>query len=401
MFKRLTVFLAVMFALTASSFAQQPVMISTGQNPGVHFIHSAATMAAPQQKMLVNALPYIQPVQETPASLVLVPTDTAFNMLRDTSDTNFAISENGQIVAFTVIPDFPAGGAGLGFTLVSPAQFFPPMGGNLTIDSLRFLMFKLSDSANLPANVNMLPVLTPNNVNWTTWQGFRRDFDEFPSIPGSPEFYVIPKEEINSALNDQTITYITVRTPGMQVNSNTGFGFIFIPDFGLNRQFRMFGGYEWNAAIKPTAGAYIRPTVGSDSVMTIFGNLVWGPTAPAPLTNRPIRQNFEFIIFGTLDVTTDVRPEPNYEATGVTLEANYPNPASQETHIRFSIEKSAPVTLRLTDMLGQVVQKITFEDRGPGSYVWDVNTSALTNGTYFYTLTTGETTITRTMTVAR
>lgn len=401
MFKRLTVFLAATFALTASSFAQQPVVISTGPNPGVHFIDGAATVAAPPYKMLVNNLPYIQPVQETPTSLVLVPVDTAFNILHDTSDTSFAISENGQIVAFTIVPDFPAGGAALGFTLVSPAQFFPPMGGNLTIDSVRFLMFKLRDSANLPANVNMLPVLTPTNINWQTYTGFRRDFDEFPSIPGVPEFYVIPKEEINSALNDQTITYITVRTPGMEISANSGFGFIFIPDFGLNREFRMFGGYEWNTAIKPTGGAYIRPTVGTDSVMTIFGNLIWGATSPAPLTNKPIRQNFEFIIFGTLDVTTDVRPEPSYEATGVTLEANYPNPAVQETHIRFSIEKTAPVTLRLTDMLGQVVQKATFEDRGPGSYVWDINTAALANGTYFYTLTTGETTITRTMTVAR
>lgn len=398
MLRNFTVFLVFGFVMLASSAAQQRVLISTGPNPGVHFADTPAQQIAPA---LAN-LPYVTPIQEEPKSLVLAPIDTVFLTQVDTSDTSFAITENGEVIAFTCVIDYPAGGGDLGYTIAGGAQFFPPMPGNISIDTLVVFAFKLTSWPNVKGNVYVLPVLAPSGINWQSYTGFRRDFDDFVQIPNVPELYTINKDTINNRLEGTNLRGVVLPTPGFQVPANTAFGLIFLPEQAAD-SIRILAGYEWDTSVRPTGAMFTRTNSGNrkDSIRTFFGNLQWTAQAPPPLTNKPIRQNLDLRLFGTFDAVTGVRPEPTYEAAGVTLGTNYPNPANQETHIRFSIEKAAPVTLRLTNAIGQVIQKVTFDDRGPGSYVWDVNTANLPNGTYFYTLTTGVTTITRTLQVNR
>lgn len=398
MLRSFTVFLFFCFVMLASSAAQQRVLISTGPNPGVHFADTPAPLVAPA---FAN-LPYITPVQEEPKSLVLVPMDTVFLTQVDQSDSSFAITENGEVVAFTCVIDYPAGGGGLGYTINGAAQFFPPMPGNVSIDTLVVFAFKLTSRPNIKGNMYVLPVLAPTGINWTTYTGFRRDFDEFKQISGVPELYTIHKDTINNRLEGTNLRGVVLPTPDFRVPANTAFGLIFLPEQEAD-SIRILAGYEWDTKVRPTGAMYTRTNNGNrkDSIRTFFGNLQWTAQAPPPLTNRPIRQNLDLRLFGTFDAVTSVRPEPSYEAAGVTLGTSYPNPANQEAHIRFSIEKAAPVTLRLTNTLGQVIQKATFDDRAPGSYVWDITTAELPNGTYFYTLTTGATTITRTLQVNR
>ena len=73
------------------------------------------------------------------------------------------------------------------------------------------------------------------------------------------------------------------------------------------------------------------------------------------------------------------------------LSQSFPNPFRQATRIRFSIQQSARVVLKVYNSLGVVVRTLVDEPRAPGSFeeMWDgrsANGRRLTNGLYFFTL---------------
>jgi hypothetical protein len=71
------------------------------------------------------------------------------------------------------------------------------------------------------------------------------------------------------------------------------------------------------------------------------------------------------------------------------LSQNYPNPFNPATTINFSIPKSGLVTLKIYDMLGKEVATLVNELRNAGSHSIDFNASALSSGTYFYRIESG------------
>ena len=76
----------------------------------------------------------------------------------------------------------------------------------------------------------------------------------------------------------------------------------------------------------------------------------------------------------------------------LTMYGCYPNPASESTNIKFSLAKTANITLQLTDMKGQSVITLTFDHQSPGEHVIPVPTSGLASGNYIYLVrcSTGE-----------
>lgn len=408
MLPRITVFLAALFVLTASGFAQQPLVISSMDR-----FPDRIPLVDPHANIQSDFMVY-NPYKDMPSKLLV---DTTLELFYVTSGEDIPLSDTsmsiirGQDTLSVVLTFAPIAVNGTGgvkiYDVVGFSQFIDPFLGQYTVDSVAMFIFRagLATGAPLTDDVYVFPVALPDGEALATYNFtfFDAEFnDEQP-------YYVISKDSLNSPARypSGSIQVLTVPTPDLVIPANTKFGFIIMSanwfDKGsLTDRIGLISTHDWEVPINQTYGGIVRHDVGAteDSVQNIYtAGLSFG-------TGPRIKQNFVIRMFGTYTgewppIATDVRPEPNYAATGVTLGTNYPNPASQETHIRFSIERTAPVTLRLTDMLGQVVQKVTFEDRGPGSYVWDVNTSMLPTGTYFYTLTTGETTITRTMTVAR
>lgn len=79
---------------------------------------------------------------------------------------------------------------------------------------------------------------------------------------------------------------------------------------------------------------------------------------------------------------------------------NYPNPAVETTQIGLSLPKAGNVTLAVRDLMGRMVYTQELSGLNQGSNTINLNVSSLASGLYTYSLTFGETTLTRRLTVA-
>ena len=65
----------------------------------------------------------------------------------------------------------------------------------------------------------------------------------------------------------------------------------------------------------------------------------------------------------------------------------YPNPATDNATISYSLKKAGNVSIVITDLMGRVVMNMEEGNQNAGvNYTVNVNTANLANGTYFYTL---------------
>ncbi|RMF69051.1 MAG: T9SS C-terminal target domain-containing protein [Calditrichaeota bacterium] len=68
------------------------------------------------------------------------------------------------------------------------------------------------------------------------------------------------------------------------------------------------------------------------------------------------------------------------------LEQNYPNPFNPRTTILFAVPKPAHVSLRVYNLLGQLVAVLVDEELAPGTYRSIFDARKLPGGVYFYVL---------------
>ena len=71
------------------------------------------------------------------------------------------------------------------------------------------------------------------------------------------------------------------------------------------------------------------------------------------------------------------------------LSQNYPNPFNPETRIEYSVPIRSQISLKVFNLLGQVVMTLVNEVQQPGNYSATLNASGLTSGVYFYKLESG------------
>ena len=91
--------------------------------------------------------------------------------------------------------------------------------------------------------------------------------------------------------------------------------------------------------------------------------------------------------FGLL-VGVDNTPGP-IPAT-YTLEQNFPNPFNPSTIIQYSLPVTAPVVLKIYNVLGQEVKTLVNQNQKAGKYTVRLDASSLASGMYFYRLQAGE-----------
>ena len=82
---------------------------------------------------------------------------------------------------------------------------------------------------------------------------------------------------------------------------------------------------------------------------------------------------------------------PQEVPSGFVLEQNYPNPFNPATTIKYNIPKAAHVTLKVYNILGNVVKTLVNKEQQPGRYrvQFFADSRQLASGVYFYTLQAG------------
>jgi hypothetical protein len=87
-------------------------------------------------------------------------------------------------------------------------------------------------------------------------------------------------------------------------------------------------------------------------------------------------------------ILTGVRDIPQV-INSFNLSQNYPNPFNPSTTISFNIVKQEHVSLKVYNILGEVVSTLVNEEKGPGNYSIRFETHNLSSGIYFYEINTG------------
>ena len=82
-------------------------------------------------------------------------------------------------------------------------------------------------------------------------------------------------------------------------------------------------------------------------------------------------------------VTTSVIP------TSYSIEQNYPNPFNPSTTIRYTLPVSGIVSVRVYNILGQLVTTLVDGNQKAGTYSVTFNASSLSSGVYFYRIQSG------------
>lgn len=79
----------------------------------------------------------------------------------------------------------------------------------------------------------------------------------------------------------------------------------------------------------------------------------------------------------------------------ITLQQNYPNPFNPSTKISYGLPQAAQVTLRVYDVIGNVVATLAHGPRPAGMHTVSFNAGHLSAGMYYYVLQAGEVRIVR------
>jgi len=102
------------------------------------------------------------------------------------------------------------------------------------------------------------------------------------------------------------------------------------------------------------------------------------------------------------DITVDIESESPAIPTDFVVHQNYPNPFSATTQIDYALPKAVRVEIVVYNLVGQKVRTFVAENQGAGrhSVVWDGTDNAgtrVTSGVYYYKVTVGDFTLTRTL----
>jgi len=91
------------------------------------------------------------------------------------------------------------------------------------------------------------------------------------------------------------------------------------------------------------------------------------------------------------------------EENALTMELgqNFPNPFNGVTTISYSLTSNETISIEVTDVAGKVITVLNEGTKGAGTYTTTFNSSDLEAGVYFYTLSNGTSSTTKTMTITK
>jgi hypothetical protein len=99
----------------------------------------------------------------------------------------------------------------------------------------------------------------------------------------------------------------------------------------------------------------------------------------------------EFVI----PIITSIEDKNNLYPNDIELYQNYPNPFNPLTTFSFFVPQTQYVDLSVYNLLGEKVASIFNGEAQAGKHIYDFRADNLSSGIYFYTLTTGQNSITK------
>jgi hypothetical protein len=87
--------------------------------------------------------------------------------------------------------------------------------------------------------------------------------------------------------------------------------------------------------------------------------------------------------------------------TSFAIDQNYPNPFNPTTNIAYAIPSDGRVTLKIYNMIGQEVATLVDENMSAGRHVATWDAKGLASGTYIYRMQSGNTVLTKKMTLLK
>lgn len=105
----------------------------------------------------------------------------------------------------------------------------------------------------------------------------------------------------------------------------------------------------------------------------------------------------DIIEYGINKVNISIIPLIQFQSTvgvhglansGFTFYGNYPNPAVNNTNIRFAIDRNSDVNIELSDLTGRVIRNISERNMSAGEHTINMDVSDLAAGNYIYTIYT-------------
>lgn len=129
---------------------------------------------------------------------------------------------------------------------------------------------------------------------------------------------------------------------------------------------------------------------------------VAGQTVSIILSAEAANSVWSYIYYDDISVTPTSSGLENSSILQATeLEQNFPNPFSDNTIIKYTVNKTDNVSLTIFDQTGRKIVTIFDEQKAPGDYTTSICGLNLDAGTYYYTLTSSNNTVSRTMVVIK
>ncbi len=115
---------------------------------------------------------------------------------------------------------------------------------------------------------------------------------------------------------------------------------------------------------------------------------------PDPPQHDPVLNTIVYLPISPLPVNVEENPAQSLE-----ISQNYPNPFNGTTYVSVDMNESANLSLEVYTLTGQKVAMNDYGFKTAGSHTITIDGSQLTTGIYFYTITAGESKVTRKMMV--
>ena len=154
----------------------------------------------------------------------------------------------------------------------------------------------------------------------------------------------------------------------------------------------------WNIRFQPSTGNHITLSWtpdrlggnGSDTLSDTYGGTIvsvdMSKVASYELTNTSITQLNITFVRASKTAIGDLHNGNPYK---IKLYQNYPNPFNPATNISYTLPVSKHVTLKVYNILGQLVSRLVDKTQAAGSYTLNFNANDLPSGMYIYRLKAG------------